>query len=167
VDVFMADAIFSVCLHLTEISDNKIMYTALTLIILVIAGTAYGSRSFEPQLNVFHRYDSSFSHGQVDLDLCPECINEAVVLINVVLNIILDEGIVASCNALCEAVYNKTGSKVLGDLCDIGCEAVGIDAFVKIIIAADIDPIYYCQLVHMCPSKKSYSCLILINSLFS
>jgi hypothetical protein len=149
----MADAISRACFHFRQISDNKTMYKALILLILVIVGTAYGSRSFEPQMNVFHRYGSSFGDDQVKLDLCPECINEAVTLINVILNIILDEGIVASCGALCGAVYNKTGSKALADLCDVGCEAVGIDEFIKLIITADIDPIYYCQLVHMCPSK--------------
>ena len=35
-----------------------------------------------------------------------------VELINVVLNVILDEGIIASCGDLCGAVANKTGSKI-------------------------------------------------------
>jgi hypothetical protein len=123
------------------------MYTAL--LILAIVGTAYGSFPYEPEMNVFHR----FGEDGVKLDLCPECINEAVSLINVVLNIILDGGIVGSCGALCREVYNKTGSKDLADLCDVGCDAVGIDEFIKIIVNADIDPIYYCQLVRMCPVK--------------
>lgn len=127
------------------------MYKAFTLIILVLVGAAYGSRRFEPQLNVLHRFDSNIN--QVDLDLCPLCINEAVELINVVLNVILDEGILGSCADLCQAVYNKSGSKDLAELCDIGCDALGIDEYIKLLINADIDPIYYCQTVHMCPSK--------------
>jgi len=70
------------------------------------------------------------------------------------LNLILDEGIIESCGKLCAAVANKTDSKALGDLCDAVCDGVGIDEFIKLIIKADIDPIYYCQLVDMCPSKK-------------
>ena len=130
------------------------MYKAITLIILVIIGAASGSRNFEPQLSVLHRYGSTLDNNKVGLDLCPECINEAVELINVVMNIILDEGILGSCGDLCNAVLNKTGSKVLGDLCSAGCDVIGIDEFVKMIIAADIDPIYYCQLVDMCPGKR-------------
>ena len=133
------------------------MYKALTLIILVIVGAAYGSSSFNPQLNVFHRYDSGFKHGDVNLDLCPDCINEAVAIINVVLNVILDGGIVGSCDDLYYAILKRNVSKAIADLCLAGCDAVGIDAFLKIIIAADIDPIYYCQLVKMCPSKKNTS----------
>jgi hypothetical protein len=131
------------------------MYKVCALIILVIVGTAYGSRSFNSHSNVFERDSSSFDNNNVDLDGCPLCINEAVELINVIANIILDEGILGSCGALCGAVYNKTGSKALGDLCDVGCDAIGIDEFIKLIITADIDPIYYCQIVHLCPSKKN------------
>ncbi len=140
---------------LVKQSAKKTMYTAVTLIILVLVGVTYSSRSFNTHSNQFQRFSSSFADNKVDLDFCPECINEAVALINVVLNIILDEGIVASCGALCEDVYNKTGSKALRDLCDTGCDAFGIDEFIKLIITADIDPIYYCQVVHLCPSKKN------------
>jgi hypothetical protein len=151
----MRPAIFNDCFHFGEKVDSKTMYKALILVILVVVGVAYGSRSFDTHSKQYERLDSNLDNNNVDLDLCPECINEAVTLINVVLNVILDEGIVSSCGAICNAVYNKTGSKVLGDLCDIGCDAVGVDEFVKIIIHADIDPIYYCQLVRMCPSKKT------------
>jgi hypothetical protein len=139
-------------LFFCEKSDNEIMHKTLAIIIFVIVEVAYGSRSFTPQLNVFHRYDDKFGNKNVELDLCPECINEAVELINVIANLILDEGIIGSCHALCDAVYNRTGSKALQDLCVTGCDAIGIDELIKLIIAADIDPIYYCQLVHMCPS---------------
>jgi len=129
------------------------MYKALTLIILVIIGAACASRSFKNHPEKLQRLSSSFGQKHVGLDLCPTCINEAVELINVVLNLILDEGIVASCGDLCGALANKTKSPILGDLCDVVCTAFGIDEFVKLIIKADIDPIYYCQLVDMCPIK--------------
>ncbi len=142
----------SYSLRFSENSDNETMHKTLAIIIFVIAEVAYGSRSFTPQLNVFHRYDDKFDNKNFELDLCPECINEAVELINVIANIILDEGVLGSCHALCDAVYNKTGSKALEDLCFTGCDAIGIDELIKLILAADIDPIYYCQLVHLCPS---------------
>jgi hypothetical protein len=131
------------------------MYKALTLIILVVIGAACASGSFNKNSHKFQQLSSSFEEQKVGIDLCPACINEAVDLINVILNVILDEGILATCGAVCGAVENKTDSRILGDLCAIACEALGIDEFVKLIIRADIDPIYYCQLVDMCPSKKN------------
>jgi len=129
------------------------MYKAVALILLVVVGAACASRSYNSHSKQFHRLSSSLDQKNVGLDLCPTCINEVVELINVVLNIILDEGIIKSCGELCGAVANKTGSKFAGDVCDVVCEAFGIDEFIKVIIKADIDPIYYCQLVDMCPIK--------------
>lgn len=118
--------------------------------LLVLIGIIHGADSsrFTPRLNVFHR----FKTNEIKLDLCPACMNEALELIDVILNIILDEGVMGSCGELCSAVYNKTSSKALADLCLAGCDAVGIDEFLKLVVAADIDPVYYCELVHLCPS---------------
>lgn len=120
------------------------------LLLLVLISMSYGAVSsvFIPQLNVFRRFNAN----DVTLDLCPTCMNEALELIDTILNIILDEGVVRSCGELCSDVYNKTSSKVLADLCLAGCDAVGIDEFLKIVVAADIDPIYYCELIDLCPS---------------
>jgi hypothetical protein len=131
------------------------MYKALTLIILVVIGAACASSSFNEHSHKFQRFSSSFGEKNVGIDLCPACINEVVDLVNVIANLILDEGIIASCGKLCGAVANKTGSQALGDICDVLCDGLGIDEFVKALIKADIDPIYYCQLVDMCPSKKN------------
>ena len=130
------------------------MYKALTLIIFVIIGAAYASGLFNKQPNKFQRLSSDLSNQKLGIDLCPTCINEAVELINVLANLILDEGIIESCGKLCAAAANKTNSTALGDLCTAVCDGFGIDEFVKLIEKADIDPIYYCQLVHMCPSKE-------------
>jgi len=117
----------------------------------VVVGVASASRPQSIRPNNFALLGSNFDDNKVGLDLCPACINEVVELINVALNVILDEGIIDSCAKLCQAVYNKSGSKDLGDLCDLLCDGVGIDEFIHILITADIDPIYYCQVVDMCP----------------
>jgi hypothetical protein len=132
------------------------MYTIFTLILLVIIGTTCASSSFNNQPKQLQRLNSSFSQKKVDLDLCPECIEEAVQVINILLNLILDEGIIQSCTALCGALANKT-SPVVGDICDVVCEAFGIDEFVKALVKADLDPIYYCEIVDLCPSKRNLS----------
>ncbi|CAF1521261.1 unnamed protein product [Rotaria magnacalcarata] len=129
------------------------MCKSIALIILVIIGLVSTSQPFNNQPTKLKSLVSPFNPSKVNADLCPTCINEVVTLVNALLNIILDEGIVQSCGLLCGALANKTGSIIIGDICDVGCEALGIDEFVKLLIKSDIDPIYYCQLVKLCPIK--------------
>jgi hypothetical protein len=135
------------------------MYKIFTVIILVIIGATCVSGSFNTQPKKIQRLNSDVV-PKVDIDLCPECINEAVTIINILLNLILDEGIIQSCSALCGALANKTNSSFIGDMCDAICEAYGIDEFVKALVKADLDPIYYCELIDLCPSKNDSSCCL-------
>ena len=48
---------------------------------------------------------------------------------------IVDVGIVGSCGQLCQLLEQKTGSQALGVACDLLCDIVGIQEFVKIIQA--------------------------------
>lgn len=130
------------------------MYTALTFIVLVSVSIASGVPSTGNRLQKFQPSPITLDRTKVGVDLCPDCINEVVVVINVLMNAILDEGILQSCGDLCGFVANKTGSKILADMCDVACDAFGIDEFVKLLINLDIDPIYYCQILKMCPSKN-------------
>jgi hypothetical protein len=124
------------------------------LILLLVIGVSSATRSFKtPSVN-FQRLSSTIQEGNVDISLCPLCINEAVAMINVILNVILDEGIIADCGKLCGLVANKT-SKWFGDVCDVACDAVGIDEFIRLIITMDLDPIWYCELAKLCASKKN------------
>ena len=45
-------------------------------------------------------------------------------------------------------LLNKTGEQLL---CDIACDVVGIKVFTDILDNTDLDPIYYCELVKLCP----------------
>jgi len=130
------------------------MYKAFTILLFVIIGSACATRSFTDQARKFQSLNPNIGQTKVGIDLCPECIQEAVEIINVLLNLVLDEGIVQSCNDLCGALANRTGSVLIGDLCDVACEALGIDEFVKALIKADLDPIWYCEIIDLCPSKK-------------
>ena len=87
------------------------------------------------------------------LDWCPQCINTFGDLIELVLDAILQYGILNSCGDLCDIVIDKSGSTLLGFMCMVGCDVLGIDEFSKVIQKADIDPIYYCEEVKLCPSK--------------
>ena len=94
-----------------------------------------------------------FQQSSNGIDWCPQCLNTFDELIQIVLDIVLNVGILNSCGELCSIVADKTGSQILGFACTIGCDALGLDEFIKLIEKADIDPIYYCEQVKLCPSK--------------
>lgn len=138
------------------------MYKGIALIILVLAGATCASSSFSNKLKTFHGLNSNINGNQVDIDLCSPCIEESVTIVNMLLNFILDEGIIQSCSALCGALANKT-DVVIGDICDVVCEGMGIAEFVKALVKADIDPIWYCELADLCPSKNKFMLIFLEN----
>ena len=115
------------------------MLKVLIVILLIGIGATTASRD-EP--------------NDVALDLCPFCINEAVDAINVILNVILDEGILQSCGELCGIAANKSHSEFLGTVCNVVCDAFGLDEFIHLIITADLDPIWYCEMADLCASKS-------------
>ncbi|XP_071080640.1 countin-3-like [Haliotis cracherodii] len=88
---------------------------------------------------------------KVDLDLCPTCVSFTEETIDIMMDILLNIGILDSCGVLCSIVEQKTGSQAIGAVCNILCDVVGIDDFVKFITKADLDPIYFCELTKMCP----------------
>ncbi|XP_062617063.1 countin-1-like [Saccostrea cucullata] len=90
---------------------------------------------------------------KVGVDLCPTCINFTSQTIDILLNIILQSGVVGTCGALCNALAQKTGSQALGAVCNILCDIVGVEEFVKLVEKADLDPIYFCELLKACPIK--------------
>jgi hypothetical protein len=68
--------------------------------------------------------------------------------------LILDTGIIGTCQTLCEALAQKTGKEIIGVICNIACDVVGIEEFIKLIENADLDPIYYCELAKFCPGNN-------------
>jgi len=66
--------------------------------------------------------------------------------INVLLNAILNGGVIGSCEALCGHI-NKTVEK---GTCMVLCGYVGIKEFIKIINETDPDPIFMCQELGAC-----------------
>ena len=130
------------------------MYKLLIVILVGIIGVSNVAEAFNTPSKNLQRLTANPREGDVDIDLCPLCINEAVEIINVALNVILDEGILQSCGELCGIVANKTRSKFAGELCDVVCDGIGIDEFVRLIIVLDLDPIWYCEMADLCPSKS-------------
>ncbi|KAK7104013.1 countin-3-like [Littorina saxatilis] len=123
---------------------------ALVLAALLALGAAHAPRSLSIHTpNSPHL--SGFIRSSVGLDLCPTCVEFTGEAINMLLNLILNAGIVGSCGSLCNALEQKTGSQALGVVCDLLCDIVGIEEFVKLIQKADLDPIYFCELLKTCP----------------
>jgi hypothetical protein len=84
---------------------------------------------------------------EVGLDLCPFCVQFSGQAINQLLNIILNAGIIGGCGDICGMLPNKLESAA----CSILCDVVGIKVFIWAIQKADLDPIYFCQLIKTCP----------------
>ncbi|KAF0976965.1 hypothetical protein FDP41_004260 [Naegleria fowleri] len=81
--------------------------------------------------------------------LCPMCINLLDQTINQLLNIILQGGVIGSCGALCSYLSNFGSLTVAA--CNLICDYLGVEEFIKLIQEADLDAIYGCQLVALCP----------------
>ncbi|CAG9330341.1 unnamed protein product [Blepharisma stoltei] len=81
-------------------------------------------------------------------DLCAACFQFAGADINVLLNYVLDHYIIGSCEELCGILHTEL-EKVF---CNVLCDYVGIRAFIEALVSADLDPIYYCQLLGQCPA---------------
>jgi hypothetical protein len=127
------------------------MYKALTIVLIAIVGLACGSAELKGNTYNVHRV----TRPTVGLDLCPTCINVAEESINILLNLILDTGIIGSCQTLCQALAQKTGKEIIGVICNLACDVVGIEEFIKLIERADLDPIYYCELAKFCPGNNT------------
>ncbi|XP_041351075.1 countin-3-like [Gigantopelta aegis] len=85
------------------------------------------------------------------LDMCPLCIDFADEAIEILISLSLDIGVIDSCGVLCDLLASKTGSQVLGALCNFFCDIEGAKEFAKILQKEDLDDIYFCELVKGCP----------------
>lgn len=84
------------------------------------------------------------------INYCKACIEFADQALNELLNAILNLGVIGECSKVCTYIADKIGSQVAGVVCNLLCDYVGIKEFVKIIETADLDPIYYCELLKAC-----------------
>src|ERR1700722_12076919 len=114
------------------------MYKALIVVLIAIVGITYGSNFNTQQLKI-QRAKSIFPNPNAPGNsFCKICIDVADQSINILLNLILDTGIIGSCETLCQALAQKTGSQLIGVICNVACDAFGIIEFIKILEKADI-----------------------------
>mmetsp|Transcript_78859 Transcript_78859/g.189278 ORF Transcript_78859/g.189278 Transcript_78859/m.189278 type:complete len:245 (+) Transcript_78859:57-791(+) len=79
---------------------------------------------------------------------CSPCVQLGSQGINLLLNYLLNAGVVESCSKLCE--HLKTKPEQLA--CNLACDLVGIKEFVKALNHTDLDPIYLCEIIKACPA---------------
>lgn len=96
------------------------------------------------------RKSSKLATKSVGLEFCKACIEFADQALDYLLNAVLNIGVIGSCGTICQWVEEKSGSKILGLGCNLLCDYAGIDEFIKIIEEADLDPIWYCELLRAC-----------------
>lgn len=84
------------------------------------------------------------------ISLCNPCFQIGGQGINALLNYILNVGVIGGCGSLCAAAIPAGGIAAIG--CELVCAEVGVKEFVKAIENADLDPIYFCEVVHACPA---------------
>jgi len=120
---------------------------AIIFLVLVLSTVANGSIQHHVSSTAIQRLQLN---KDVGADLCPTCIRFAEQSLNILLNIILDSGILGTCQTICQALASKT-SALVGTICDLICDIVGIDEFIHFIEKADLDPIWYCEMAKLCP----------------
>jgi len=79
---------------------------------------------------------------------CSPCIQLTGQGINILLNEILNVGVVGGCSKLCSGLNSTKGAVTA---CNLLCDVVGIKAFAKALNHTDLDPIYFCEELNACP----------------
>ena len=75
--------------------------------------------------------------------LCATCVEFATKSIDYLLNAILNEGVVSTCEQLCAYVPGAVEEQV----CTMVCDVAGVAGFVKAVNEADLDGIHLCEML--------------------
>jgi len=96
-----------------------------------------------PQFELTSTPPHPFSQGA---GLCSPCVQLGGQGLNILTNYILNAGVIQGCGNLC----GHLNSTVARDGCDLVCGVVGIKAFIKALNNTDLDPFYFCEVLHAC-----------------
>lgn len=91
--------------------------------------------------------------------LCSPCVQLGGQSLNILLNYILNAGVVGGCGKLC----NNLQSKGARTACDLVCGAVGIKAFITALNHTDLDPIYFCEILDACAAGPDDAAVELLS----
>lgn len=86
-----------------------------------------------------------------ELQLCTTCSSLTGQALNILLNEVLNAGVVGGCSKLCSGLKSKGSSTV----CNLACDLVGIKAFAAALEKADLDPLYFCGILGVCKADDN------------
>ena len=91
------------------------------------------------------------SNKTLQFSFCGVCNNFISNSIKQLINVILQSGVIGGCDELCTKAFPN--QKTEENVCNMLCDAVGVYTFINLIqrYSGDLDPIYFCELVHACP----------------
>mmetsp|Transcript_1734 Transcript_1734/g.3279 ORF Transcript_1734/g.3279 Transcript_1734/m.3279 type:complete len:236 (-) Transcript_1734:228-935(-) len=96
---------------------------------------------------------------KTELGVCNPCLQISEQGLNILVNEILNVGVIGSCSKLCSALKTKSGATV----CNLACDIVGIKEFIQILSKTDLDVFYFCELVHMCKAGPDDAAGSIVN----
>jgi len=97
----------------------------------------------------------------LDLSLCPTCVQLMSNALNYILNAILSGAVMGTCGEVCSYVPGDLEQQV----CNLVCDAAGVYAFIEAVQKANLDPIYYCQIIDICPVHDCDGTCVTIDTL--
>jgi len=118
----------------------------------VICGLSAGAVDMVPQSNF---------GLESEVSLCNPCFQLGGQGINSLLNYILNAGVIGGCGQMCAAALPAGGAVAVA--CELVCSAVGAKAFINAIEKVDLDPVYFCEVIHACPEAPDDAWLELVD----
>ena len=115
-----------------------------TLTLLCVAACASASPGFSGDLAV-RQVNSALPAA-----LCNPCIQFTEQGLNILINEILNAGVIGGCSKLCGGIKSKNAARA----CDLVCGVIGIKTFIKALNSTDLDPIYFCEKITACPKAQ-------------
>jgi len=130
--------------------DRRSLFGVFALFLLV---APFLASSLIVKKTVVRVPDSLLNVGKINF--CDLCVNVMGEIINELLNIILNIGVIGSCEELCGYLPDKYEK----DACDLICDYIGIVEFIKLVEAEDPDPIWICEEGNICYHNTNGSAL--------
>lgn len=91
--------------------------------------------------------------------LCSPCVSLGEQALQILLNYAVNAGVVGSCSKICSNLKSKGAQTA----CNVVCDLVGIKEFVKALNHTDLDPIYFCEIVHACKAAPDNAAMELVG----
>lgn len=105
----------------------------------VVGGVAGKSGPFEITAGPPQRHEP-------DSPLCSPCIQLGQQGLQILINAILNVGVIGGCQDLCGHLPNPKEQTA----CTLVCGAVGLKGFIAALNRTDLDPFYFCEELHAC-----------------